>query len=1015
MPGTRPGMTRTRGSSGADGSPSNPYISLIMTVADTRQTAARRPVAKGDHVYLIDGSGYIFRAYHALPPLTRPSDGLPVGAVHGFCAMLWKLLRETGELSPPTHFAVIFDLSEYTFRNDLYADYKAHRPDIPDDLIPQFPLIRDAVKAFNVACLEQKGYEADDLIATYAREALEVGADVTIVSSDKDLMQLVRPGVRMYDTMKNKVIGEDGVMERFGVPPSKVIEVQALIGDSTDNVPGVPGIGVKTAALLINEYGDLDTLLARASEITQPKRRESLFTFADQARLSRTLVILDTHVPVDVPLAETLVRQPDPETLLSFMRRLEFSTLLRRVADGLGVEAPAGAAPASATQRRKKDDYDHPLRRAPSGGFVAKRTAPTASVKEGSPLHLAEERAAKLAALPFDRSTYETVVHPERLAALLDAARAQGHVAFRAKVNSSDPMQGELVGVALALAPGCAAYVPLGHRVSDGLDLGGEGAIEQIGMREALDLLKPLLEDSAVLKIVQNAKFDMVVLARYGIALEGFDDPCLMSYALDAGRAEHLPEQLAGALLSYTCLTHKEIVGTGRAAVTFDRVPVARTTEFAGEEADIGLRLWLVLKPRLTAEHVTTVYETLERPIAPVLALMERTGIRVERAALAGLSATFAQSLARLEDEIRELAGEDFNIGSPKQLGEILFDKMSLAGGRRTKTGAWSTDASALEELTAEGHELPRKVLDWRLLSKLKSTYTDALPTYIHPESGRVHTSYALAATTTGRLSSLEPNLQNIPVRTSEGRAIRKAFVSDKGKRLISADYSQIELRVLAHMADTPTLRQAFADGLDIHAMTASEMFGVPIEGMDPAVRRRAKAINFGIVYGISSVGLAAQLGIGRSEAGAYIKTYFERFPGIRDYMEATKAEARRQGYVKTLFGRKVHYPEINTKNPSLRGNFERAAINAPIQGSAADIIRRAMIRMVPALAAAELNARMLLQVHDELVFEAPEDEVDKTMEVAQSVMEKAPEPVLKLRVPLKVAARAGDNWEAAH
>jgi DNA polymerase-1 len=507
----------------------------------------------------------------------------------------------------------------------------------------------------------------------------------------------------------------------------------------------------------------------------------------------------------------------------------------------------------------------------------------------------------------------------------------------------------------------------------------------------------------------------MAVLARYGIALQGFDDPCLMSYALDAGRAEHLPEQLASALLSYTCLTHKEIVGTGKAAVTLDRVAVARATEFAGEEADIGLRLWLVLKPRLAAEHVTTVYETLERPIAPVLALMERAGIRVERSTLSSLSGNFAQTLARLEDEIRELAGEDFNIGSPKQLGEILFDKMSLAGGRRTKTGAWSTDAAALEELAAEGHELPRKVLDWRLLAKLKSTYTDALPTYIHPETGRVHTSYALAATTTGRLSSLEPNLQNIPVRTSEGRAIRKAFVPDKGKRLISADYSQIELRVLAHMADTPTLRQAFADGLDIHAMTASEMFGVPIEGMDPAIRRRAKAINFGIVYGISAVGLAAQLGIGRSEAGAYIKTYFERFPGIRDYMEATKAEARRQGYVKTLFGRKVHYPEINTKNPSLRGNFERAAINAPIQGSAADIIRRAMIRMVPALAAAALNARMLLQVHDELVFEAPEDEVDKTMEVAQAVMEKAPEPVLKLRVPLKVDARAGDNWEAAH
>jgi DNA polymerase-1 len=1073
-------------------------------MADTKQAAAARPVAKGDHVYLIDGSGYIFRAFHALPPLTRPSDGLPVGAVHGFCGMLWKLLRETGELDPPTHLAAIFDLSEHTFRNDLYADYKAHRPDMPEDLAPQFPLVREAVKAFNIACLEQQGYEADDLIATYACQAIAAGAQVTIVSSDKDLMQLIRPGIRMYDTMKNKVIAEAEVIERFGVPPSKVIDVQALIGDSTDNVPGVPGIGPKTAAQIVNIFGSIDPITtselsyeealsrvdaalketqqqldALAGEAVQfksatevarilatkfavtglkrdkkgnisadtstieeliadrdsgPKLREfctlildartqsrlsgplkSVFEKADQARLSRTLVILDRNVPLDVPLEATLMHQPDTDALLSFLRRLEFSTLLRRIADGLGIEAPAGAAPPPKQPRKRGEAYDHPLRKLPAGEFVAERTEPVYPAKEGSPLHLAEERAAKLAALPFDRSKYETVVHSERLAALIDAARGQGHVAFRAKVTSTDPMQGELVGVALALRPGEAAYVPLAHRASDGLDLGGEGDIKQIAMREGLDLLKPLLEDPAVLKIVQNAKFDMVVLARYGIALEGFDDPCLMSYALDAGRAEHLPEQLAGALLSYTCLTHKEIVGTGRAAVTFDRVAVARATEFASEEADIGLRLWLVLKPRLAAEHVTTVYETLERPITPVLALMERTGIRVERASLAGLSGSFAQSLARLEDEIRELASEDFNIGSPKQLGEILFDKMSLPGGRRTKTGAWSTDASALEELAAEGHELPRKVLDWRLLAKLKSTYTDALPTYIHPETGRVHTSYALAATTTGRLSSLEPNLQNIPVRTAEGRAIRKAFVPDKGKRLISADYSQIELRVLAHMADTPTLRQAFADGLDIHAMTASEMFGVPIEGMDPAIRRRAKAINFGIVYGISSVGLAAQLGISRTEAGAYIKTYFERFPGIRDYMETTKGEARRQGYVETLFGRKVHYPEINTKNPSLRGNFERAAINAPIQGSAADIIRRAMIRMVPALAEAGLNARMLLQVHDELVFEAPEEEVDKTMEVAEAVMEKAPEPVLKLKVPLKVDARAGDNWEAAH
>ncbi len=982
-------------------------------MADTKPETTARPVAKGDHVYLIDGSGYIFRAYHALPPLTRPSDGLPVGAVHGFCGMLWKLLRETGELSPPTHFAVVFDYSARTFRNDLFAGYKAHRPEVPEDLSPQFPLIREAVRAFNVACVEQEGYEADDIIATYAVEALKAGADVTIVSSDKDLMQLVRPGIRMYDTMKNKVIGEAEVLERFGVPPEKVIEVQALIGDSTDNVPGVPGIGVKTAALLINEYGDLDTLLARADEIKQPKRRESLVAFADQARLSRTLVILDCHVPVEVPLAETAVHQPDANVLTGFMRRLEFTTLLRRVAEGLGAELPEGerGTPPKTAAKPKKSDYDHPLRRA----FPGEPTAPHAGPSEGSPAELAAERAARLAKLPFDRSKYETVRDAARLEALLGMARDQGFVAIRAKINSSDPMQGELVGVALSLKPGQAAYVPLGHRAGDELDLGGDGRVEQMPMRTALDLLKPLFEDPSVLKIAPNAKFDMVVLARYGVTLAPIDDPCLMSYALDAGRAEHLPEQLAHALLGYTCLTQKEVLGSGRAAVSLDRLPVDRATEFAGEEADIGLRLWLVLKPRLIAEHVTTVYETLERPIAPVLAIMERTGIRVERAALAMLSGSFAQTIARLEDEIRELAGEDFNIGSPKQLGEILFDKMSLPGGRRTKTGAWSTDAAALEELAAEGHELPRKVLDWRLLAKLKSTYTDALPTYINAETGRVHTSYALAATTTGRLSSLEPNLQNIPVRTPEGRAIRKAFVTDKGKKLISADYSQIELRVLAHMAETPTLRQAFADGLDIHAMTASEMFGVPIKGMDPGIRRRAKAINFGIVYGISAVGLAAQLGITRSEAGAYIKTYFERFPGIRDYMEETKAEAKRQGYVKTLFGRKVHYPEINTKNPSLRGNFERAAINAPIQGSAADIIRRAMIRMVPALLEAGLSARMLLQVHDELVFEAPEDEVDKTMEVAQAVMEQAPEPVLRLRVPLKVDARAGDNWEAAH
>ena len=776
-------------------------------------------------------------------------------------------------------------------------------------------------------------------------------------------------------------------------------------------MPGVPGIGVKTAALLINEYGDLETLLARAEEIKQQKRRENLIHFADQARLSKTLVTLDAHVPLDVPLAEMAVRQPDTQALTAFMRQMEFSTLLRRVAEGLGASLPEGEAKPAAA-RKKKDDYDHPLRRSPRGEAGPPREP---EVQGGSPAELAIERASKLEGVPFDRSNYETVTDIARLTDLLEAARFQGHFAFRAKLNAADPMQGELVGVALALVPGHAAYVPLAHRAGDELDLGGEAAIVQIPMREALDLLKPVLEDEAVLKIVQNAKSDMVALARYGIELTVIDDPCLMSYALDAGRAEHLPPKLASTLMGYTCLTEKEVLGTGKAAVGFDRVEVARATEYAGEETDIGLRLWMILKPRLAAESVTTVYETLERPIAPVLAEMERAGVKVDRATLASLSGAFAQTIARLEDEIRELAGEDFNIGSPKQLGEILFDKMSLPGGRRTKTGAWSTDAAALEELAAQGHDLPRKVLDWRLVAKLKSTYTDALPTYIHKETGRVHTSYVLASTTTGRLASQEPNLQNIPVRTKEGRSIRKAFVAEKGKKLISADYSQIELRVLAHMADTPTLRQAFADGLDIHAMTASEMFGVPIEGMDPGIRRRAKAINFGIIYGISAVGLGAQLGIPRGEAAAYIKTYFERFPGIKDYMEAMKAEARRTGYVKTLFGRKVHYPEINTKNPSLRGNYERAAINAPIQGSAADIIRRAMIRMASALEEAGLSARMLLQVHDELIFEAPEAEAEKTMEVAQEIMERAPEPALKLRVPLKVDARAADNWEAAH
>ena len=990
----------------------SPYSPQVMTKNSTPSPADPKPAGPGDRVFLIDGSGYIFRAYHALPPLTRPSDGLPVGAVHGFCGMLWKLLRESNELAPPTHMAVILDYSSKTFRSDLYSGYKAHRPEPPEDLVPQFPLVRDAVRAFNLACIEKEGFEADDLIATYAVQARDAGADVTVISSDKDLMQIVQPGIVMYDTMKNKLIGEEGVVEKFGVPPDKVIEVQALIGDTSDNVPGVPGIGVKTAALLINDYGDLETLLSRASEIKQQKRRENLIEYADQARLSRTLVTLDTDTPLDVPLAETAVQPPEPESLLGFMREMEFTTLTKRVAEGLGAPVPDGMDKPKKPARKKKDDYDHPLRQSPRGAMGPARDI---AVQGGSPSELAAERQGRIEDVPFDRTAYETETDTARLSDLVDTARNQAYVALSVKRDVTDPMTSEITGIALSLAPGQAAYVPLSHRASDGLDLGGDAQIVQVPPGEAMPLLKPLLEDTAVLKIMAEAKPAMVALARYGIALRTVDDPALISYALDAGRADHSLAKRIAALFGHTCLTEKEVLGTGKSAITFDRVEVARATEYAGEEADAALRLWTVLKPRLPSEGVTTVYETLERPLQPVLCDMERAGIKVDRAMLARLSGSFAKTIARLEDEIRGLAGEDFNIGSPKQLGEILFDKMSLPGGRKTKTGAWSTDAAALEELAAEGHDLPQKILQWRQLAKLKSTYTDALPAYINADTGRVHTRYVLASTTTGRLASQEPNLQNIPVRTPEGREIRKAFVAEPGKTLISADYSQIELRVLAHMADTPTLRQAFADGLDIHAMTASEMFGVPIEGMDPGVRRRAKAINFGIIYGISAVGLGAQLGIPRGEAAAYIKTYFERFPGIKDYMEAMKAEAKHSGFVSTLFGRKIHYPQINTKNPSLRGNYERAAINAPIQGSAADIIRRAMVRMPGALRDAGLEARMLLQVHDELIFEASEKEADATMKVARDVMEAAPAPALELKVPLQVDARAADNWEAAH
>ncbi|TPP09373.1 DNA polymerase I [Rhizobium glycinendophyticum] len=989
---------------------------------------------KGDHLFLVDGSGFIFRAFHAIPALNRKSDGLPVNAVSGFCNMLWKLLRDARNTDvgvTPTHLAVIFDYSSTTFRKEIYPLYKANRSAPPEDLIPQFGLIRHATRAFNLPCIETEGFEADDIIATYARQAEAVGADVTIVSSDKDLMQLVSANVHMYDAMKDKQISIPDVIEKWGVPPEKMIDLQALTGDSTDNVPGIPGIGPKTAAQLLEEFGDLETLLERAGEIKQVKRRENIVANAELARVSRQLVELRTDVPLEMKLEDLVLEPQDGPKLIGFLKAMEFTTLTRRVAETCDCDAgaiEAAVVPVEWGDAAHGPDLD--LRSVSADQPTMAQSAPGATTSNTAsgkaPADLARQRAESLAGKPIDRSRYVTIRDIETLELWLAAARETGVVAFDTESTSLDPMQADLVGVSFAiqdnvLSPGStdirAAYVPLGHRSGVGDLLGGGHAEGQIPMAAALAAMKGLLEDPAVLKVVQNLKYDYLIMKRYGIVLQSFDDTMLMSYVLDAGKGNHGMDTLSQRWLGHTPIAFKDVTGSGKSSVTFDLVDIDRATTYAAEDADVTLRLWLVLKPRLAAEGLTRIYERLERPLVPVLAHMEERGITVDRQILSRLSGELAQKAAAAEDEVYALAGERFNIGSPKQLGDILFGRMGLPGGSKTKTGQWSTSAQVLEDLAAEGAPLPRKIVDWRQLTKLKSTYTDALPGYVHPQTKRVHTGYSLASTTTGRLSSSEPNLQNIPVRTAEGRKIRTAFISTPGHKLLSADYSQIELRVLAHVADIPQLRQAFADGIDIHAMTASEMFGVPVEGMPSEVRRRAKAINFGIIYGISAFGLANQLSIERSEAGDYIKKYFERFPGIKDYMEATKAFAREKGYVETIFGRRAHYPEIKSSNPSMRAFNERAAINAPIQGSAADIIRRAMIQIEPALAASGLaeRCRMLLQVHDELIFEVEDEAVDAAMPVIVDVMENAAMPAVSMRVPLKVDARAANNWDEAH
>ena len=928
---------------------------------------------KGCHLHLIDGSAFIFRAYHALPPLTRKSDGLPIGAVSGFCNMLQRYVDGDHGPDAPTHLAVIFDKGSHTFRNDMYDLYKANREAMPEDLRPQIPLTRQATEAFNIPCKELEGYEADDIIATLACQARKAGGRVTIVSSDKDLMQLVGDGVEMLDAMKNKRIDREGVFEKFGVYPERVVDVQALAGDSVDNVPGAPGIGIKTAALLINEFGDLATLLDRAEEIKQPKRRQTLIEKRDQIELSKKLVQLDCKTPLDFTLDDLELRDPDPDKLLSFLTEMEFRTLSKRIAEKLGVEPPV----------------------------IADAPAPVAS--DDLP---ADE-------LPFDASKYECVRDAAALRKWIDQAQERGWVAVDTETTGLNEMVADLVGISLCIEPGEACYIPLTHREGASDDLFGSDALAegQMPLDEALEMLKPVLEDPSILKIGQNMKYDAKIFARYGVNVAPIDDTMLMSYAMHAGEHGHGMDTLSERYLGHTPIPIKPLLGSGKSAITFDKVPIDEATAYAAEDADITLRLWKLFKPQLHRVQVTTVYETLERPLVPVLAQMEMHGIKVDRDVLSRMSNAFAQKMAALEAEIHELAGETFNVGSPAQLGEILFEKMGLEGGKKGKTGKYSTGADVLEDLATE-HELPRRVLDWRQLSKLKSTYTDALQTHINPDTGRVHTSYAITGANTGRLASTDPNLQNIPVRTEEGRRIREAFVAEPGNVLVSLDYSQIELRILAHIADIPALKQAFADGLDIHAMTASEMFDVPLDEMTPEIRRKAKAINFGVIYGISGFGLARNLRIPRAEAQGFIDRYFERFPGIRRYMDDTIAFAKEHGYVQTLFGRKIHTPEINAKGPHA-GFARRAAINAPIQGTAADVIRRAMVRMPEAIDG--LPAKMLLQVHDELLFEVAEDAVDKTIEIARDVMENAPDPAVKLDVKLTVDAGKGANWAEAH
>ena len=926
------------------------------------------------HIYLVDGSTYIFRAYHALPPLTRKSDGFPVGAISGFCNMLDKLIKDERENNNLTHLLVIFDASGKTFRNDIYPEYKANRSSPPEDLIPQFPVIRRATDAFNVNHVEMLGYEADDLIASYAKAAIDEEMKVTIVSSDKDLMQLVKEDVSMLDTMKNRLIQKNEVIEKFGVEPKKVIDVQSLAGDSIDNIPGVPGIGIKTAALLINEYDNLDNLLEKASNIKQNKRRESLIEFADQARLSRELVTLKEDVKLPIPIKDIEIQSFDPKKLISFLKGMEFKTLTEKKAREFNLNLEDVETEELELEFNKEKEVE----------------TETKNEKDFN---------------KFDYKEYSTIINKNELDKWKRKITEKGYVAIDTETDSLNAIQANLIGFSLATGINEACYIPIKH----------DNADKQIHIDDAIHFLKSINEDPSILKIFHNKKYDALVLDKYNIKVNSYDDTMLISYSLGSGGTRHSLDFLAKKYMSHSAISFKEIAGSGKSQKSFNEISINEASIYAAEDADITFRLWKILRPRLMSEKISSVYETIERPLAKVIMDMEKNGVCVDEKILKELSIKFENNIKRIEKECFEIVGNEFNLGSPKQIGEILFDKLKIKGGKKTPSGAWSTDAETLNFLASSGNILPKLLLEWRGLSKLKSTYTDALPNFINKNTKRIHTSYSMSSTSTGRLSSSDPNLQNIPIKNDEGKMIRSAFIADEGYSLISADYSQIELRIIAHISDDNNLKNAFKNNIDIHSLTASEVFGVPIEDMSQDIRRKAKAINFGIIYGISPFGLSNQLDISRSEASDYIRSYFEKFPSIRDYMESTKEFAKNNGFVKTLFGRKCIIDDSGNRGPGGKAFMERAAINAPIQGTAADIIKRAMIKIPKNLKKENLETKMIMQVHDELVFETKDNEIEKTMSIVIKEMSEAHKPVVDLSVDLKVEAASGKNWDQAH